>query len=95
MQYVIPEIPSELKTQLQREALLAKEAKYEHGLKKGDYDYDEVLSTIRENNNTSRSDVRVGTASKTLSLQRQKILLIFFCFFLQCLQVSEDLGQED
>ncbi|KAJ8932618.1 hypothetical protein NQ314_014548 [Rhamnusium bicolor] len=47
-----------LKTQMQREALLAKEAKYEHGLKKNDYDYDELLSTFKDNN--IRSDGRVG-----------------------------------
>ncbi|XP_052748991.1 anoctamin-4 isoform X1 [Galleria mellonella] len=31
MQLFIPDVPSELRTQMQREALLAKEAKYEHG----------------------------------------------------------------
>ncbi|KAF5284242.1 hypothetical protein FQR65_LT00242 [Abscondita terminalis] len=55
MQYMIPDVSSELKTQMQRESLLAKEAKYEHGLKR-DYDYDEVLHTIRDNNNGSRLD---------------------------------------
>ncbi|KAK9876029.1 hypothetical protein WA026_011144 [Henosepilachna vigintioctopunctata] len=58
MQYVIPDIPSELKTQMQREALLAKEAKYEHGLKKQEGEYDEILHTIRENNNASRNGSR-------------------------------------
>lgn len=56
MQYIIPDVPSELKTQIQREALLAKEAKYEHGLKKQDFEYDDLLNTIRENNNASRND---------------------------------------
>ncbi|KAG5878819.1 hypothetical protein JTB14_032446 [Gonioctena quinquepunctata] len=60
MQYVIPDVPSELRTQMQRESLLAKEAKYEHGLKKNDYDYDELLQAFRENNNESRSENRVG-----------------------------------
>ncbi|KAK4878123.1 hypothetical protein RN001_010629 [Aquatica leii] len=55
MQYMIPDVSSELKTQIQRESLLAKEAKYEHGLKR-DYDYDEVLHTIKDNNNGSRLD---------------------------------------
>lgn len=33
---------------------MAKEAKYEHGLKKNDYDtYDDLLNTIKENNNAS------------------------------------------
>lgn len=52
MQYVIPDVPSELKTQIQRETLLAKEAKYEHGLKKSDNDmYEDLMNTIKENNN--------------------------------------------
>nr|XP_022905262.1 anoctamin-4-like [Onthophagus taurus] len=54
MQYMIPDVPSELRTQIQRETLLAKEAKYEHGLKKSDFDYEDLLGTIRENNNASR-----------------------------------------
>lgn len=45
---------------MEREALLEKEAKYEHGLKKNDYDYDELLNSIRENNNTSRQNDRIG-----------------------------------
>ncbi|XP_023310794.1 anoctamin-4-like [Anoplophora glabripennis] len=60
MQYVIPDVPSELKTQMQREALLAKEAKYEHGLKKSEYDYEELLNAFRESNNTPKSDGRIG-----------------------------------
>ncbi|KAF7286638.1 hypothetical protein GWI33_004671 [Rhynchophorus ferrugineus] len=56
MQYVIPDVPSELRTQMQREALLAKEAKYEHGLKKTEYDYDDVLNTIREHDNSYRNN---------------------------------------
>lgn len=40
--------------------MLAKEAKYEHGLKKSDYDYDEVMNTIRDNNNASRGEARHG-----------------------------------
>ncbi|XP_057653870.1 anoctamin-4 [Diorhabda carinulata] len=60
MQYVIPDIPSELKTQIQREALLAKEAKYEHGLKKSEYDYEELMQTFRDNNNTSRNENKAG-----------------------------------
>lgn len=35
--------------------MLEKEAKYEHGLKKNDYDYDELISNIRDNNNASRT----------------------------------------
>lgn len=52
MQYVIPDVPSELKTQMQREALLAKEAKYEHGLKKQDFDYEELMNYTREGGNS-------------------------------------------
>ncbi|XP_030764358.1 anoctamin-4 [Sitophilus oryzae] len=71
MQYVIPDVPSELKTQMQREALLAKEAKYEHGLKKTEYDYDDVLNTIREHdisykNNESKIGIR-GSWARRLS----------------------------
>lgn len=43
---------------MQREALLAKEAKYEHGLKRQDSEYDEILHTIRENNNSSRNGAK-------------------------------------
>ncbi|XP_050300119.1 anoctamin-4 isoform X2 [Anthonomus grandis grandis] len=61
MQYVIPDIPSELNTQIQRETLLAKEAKYEHGLRKTDYDYEDVLNTIRENDNSNKNnDSKIG-----------------------------------
>jgi anoctamin-4 len=59
MQFLIPDVPSELKTQMQREQLLAKEAKYQHGLNKAQ-EYEELLSALRENNSnqstrTSRS----------------------------------------
>lgn len=50
----------QLRTQIQRETLLAKEAKYEHGLKKNDYEYDELLGNLRENNNASRNERSVG-----------------------------------
>lgn len=49
MRYAIPETPVELRTQRQREKLLAKEAKYEHGLSKDrDTDYERVLNHIRQ-----------------------------------------------
>jgi anoctamin-4 len=77
MQYVIPDVPSEvrrsdpeeqlldglfqLKTQIQREALLAKEAKYEHGLKKSDNDmYEDLMHTLKENNNPRLETTRPG-----------------------------------
>ncbi|XP_068899674.1 anoctamin-4-like [Tenebrio molitor] len=71
MQYVIPDVPSELKTQIQREALLAKEAKYEHGLKKSDNDmYEDLMHTLKENNNprleTTRPAMR-GSWARRLS----------------------------
>ncbi|XP_019876334.2 anoctamin-4-like isoform X1 [Aethina tumida] len=59
MQYVIPDVPSELKTQMQREAQLAKEAKYEHGLRKSDLDYEDMISTMRDNNNAYKSDQKM------------------------------------
>ncbi len=55
MQFIIPDIPVELKTQIQREQLLAKEAKYQHGLKKSqENEYNELLQLLREQNNASR-----------------------------------------
>lgn len=55
MQFIIPDIPIEVKTQIQREQLLAKEAKYQHGLKKSrETDYEEILHTLREQTNNSR-----------------------------------------
>lgn len=57
-----------MKTQIQRESLLAKEAKYEHGLKKSDYDYEELMQVFRDNNNASRSENRAGKSFKTLKL---------------------------
>lgn len=47
---------------MQREALLAKEAKYEHGLRKSD-DYDDVLTSMRDNNNASRNERAMGNKS--------------------------------
>ncbi|CAG4978593.1 unnamed protein product [Colias eurytheme] len=39
MQLFIPDVPTELRTQIQREALLAKEAKYEHGRRRLSTEY--------------------------------------------------------
>ncbi|KAK2588193.1 hypothetical protein KPH14_004232 [Odynerus spinipes] len=47
MSYVIPAVPRVLETQLQRERLLAQEAKYEKGLK-GREDEEDILSVLRE-----------------------------------------------
>lgn len=55
MQFIIPNIPAEVKTQMQREQLLAKEAKYQNGIKKArENDYEDLLQTLRDSNNTSR-----------------------------------------
>lgn len=50
MQFLIPDIPRELKTQMQREALLAKEAKFDakNGVVKAQ-EYEDLLSAIRDN----------------------------------------------
>lgn len=47
MSYIIPAVPHSLATQLQRERLLAQEAKYEKGIK-GKEDEDDLLSVLRE-----------------------------------------------
>lgn len=67
MQFIIPDIPVEVKTQIQREQLLAKEAKYQHGLKKSqDNDYNELLQTLRDQNVASRQGPR-GSFTRRLS----------------------------
>lgn len=61
MQFIIPDIPVELKTQIQREQLLAKEAKYQHGLKKSqENEYNELLQLLRDQNNVSRGGQAAG-----------------------------------
>ncbi|XP_053994929.1 anoctamin-4 [Hylaeus volcanicus] len=54
MSYVIPAVPHSLSTQLQRERLLAQEAKYEKGLK-GREDEDDILSMLREAGSIGRT----------------------------------------
>lgn len=67
MQFIIPDIPVEVKTQIQREQLLAKEAKYQHGLKKSqDSDYNDLLQSLRDQNNVSRQGIR-GSFTRRLS----------------------------
>lgn len=54
MQFIIPDIPVEMKLQMSREALLDKEAKYQSGLKKSeDPDYNNVLQSM-QNHTTTR-----------------------------------------
>jgi hypothetical protein len=48
MQFLIPDVPRELKTQMQRELLLAKEAKYQNGIVKAQ-EYENLLTAMREN----------------------------------------------
>lgn len=58
VQFIIPEIPAEVRTQIQREQLLAKEAKYQHGLKKSrENEYEELLQSLREQNNSSKQGI--------------------------------------
>lgn len=69
MQFLIPDVPRELKTQIQREQLLAKEAKYQHGLNKADDEYGDLLLAIRENNsdvsnNSNQQPPRFHSRSK-------------------------------
>ncbi|XP_058460055.1 anoctamin-4 isoform X2 [Malaya genurostris] len=67
MQFIIPDIPVEVKTQIQREQMLAKEAKYQHGLKKSrETDYEEILHVLREQSNNSRQGMR-GSWARRLS----------------------------
>lgn len=66
MQFIIPDIPAEVKTQMQREALLAKEAKYQSGLKKSqETDYNEMIQSIQNPN--SRPGVVRGSWARRLS----------------------------
>lgn len=53
MAYVIPDVPREVKTQIQREKLLAKEEKYDRGTTRID-EYDELLNAIRNTRNSSQ-----------------------------------------
>ncbi|KAH8396707.1 hypothetical protein KR215_002797 [Drosophila sulfurigaster] len=51
MQFIIPDVPSEVKTQMQREQLLAKEAKYHHGIKRAQGDNQDIASLFRDATN--------------------------------------------
>lgn len=73
MQFSIPDVPTELKTQIQREQLLAKEAKYQHGLKKSrENEYDDLLQALREQNDalgsrTGLAGIRAGSWARRMS----------------------------
>ncbi|EFN86600.1 anoctamin-4 isoform X1 [Harpegnathos saltator] len=64
MSYVIPAVPHSLSTQLQRERLLAQEAKYEKGIK-GKEDDDDLLSVLREAGTIGRPGGGAGRGSWT------------------------------
>lgn len=53
MQFLIPDVPRELKTQMQREQLLAKEAKYQNGIVKAQ-EYEDLLTAIRDNGSSNK-----------------------------------------
>lgn len=70
MQFVIPDIPVEVKTQMSREALLAKEAKYQSGLKKSqEVDYNDVLQSMQniQGNTSNRQGLLRGSWARRLS----------------------------
>lgn len=68
MQFIIPDIPVEVKTQKSREALLAKEAKYQNGLKKSqEIDYNDVMQTMQNPSSTTRQGGMRGSWARRLS----------------------------
>lgn len=70
MQLIIPDVPVEVKTQIQREQLLAKEAKYQHGLKKArETEYQELIQALREQNNVSRHSTGKPVHLKMINLR--------------------------
>nr|XP_037875245.1 anoctamin-4 isoform X1 [Bombyx mori]XP_037875246.1 anoctamin-4 isoform X1 [Bombyx mori]XP_037875247.1 anoctamin-4 isoform X1 [Bombyx mori] len=83
MQLFIPDLPSELRIQMQREALLAKEAKYEHGRRRLSTEYRQLITQKSESSGerpagpwlrrTSRAsdglDAHVAVAQKPSSPQ--------------------------
>lgn len=66
MQFIIPDIPVEVKTQISRESLLAKEAKYQSGLKKSqEPDFTEMMQSIQNPN--GRHSIMRGSWARRLS----------------------------
>lgn len=64
MQFLIPDVPVEIKTQIQREQLLAKEAKYQNGLKKAqDNEYNELLQSLHREQNADASAAAAAAAA--------------------------------
>ena len=82
MQFLIPDIPVELKTQIQREQLLAKEAKYQNGLNRArENEYEDLLSAIRDNNSATAIPGPTPARSNVFSRNVVKSLDILICFF--------------
>lgn len=68
MQFVIPDIPVEMKLQMSREALLEKESKYQSGLKKSEeLDYNNVLQSMQNHQTTTRPGLLRGSWARRLS----------------------------
>lgn len=68
MQFVIPDIPAEVKTQMQREQLLAKEAKYQHGVKEHQQDQD-LMSLLKNQEADDQADGGVQTVSGNIPVR--------------------------
>ncbi|XP_045457946.1 anoctamin-4-like [Melitaea cinxia] len=67
MQLFIPDVPTELKIQIQRELLLAKEAKYEHGRRRLSTEYRQLISQNMDAGNVpSRWQRRTSRVSDAL-----------------------------
>ncbi|EDV97903.1 GH17132 [Drosophila grimshawi] len=69
MQFIIPDVPSEVKTQMQREQLLAKEAKYQHGIKRAQGDNQDIMSLFRDASH--RTSIAGGQANPRGSWARR------------------------
>lgn len=65
MSYVIPAVPKAMSTQLQREKLLAQEARFEKGIK-GKEDEEDLVSVLREAG-ISRPGARRGSWARRFS----------------------------
>ncbi|XP_043289044.1 anoctamin-4 isoform X2 [Venturia canescens] len=66
MSYAIPATPGSVATQLQRERLLAQEAKYEKGIK-GREDEEDLISVLREAGHMGRAAGRRGSWARRFS----------------------------
>ena len=66
MSYAIPEVPTSVATQLQRERLLAQEAKFEKGIK-GHEDEEDLISVLREAGHLGRPGGRRGSWARRFS----------------------------